>query len=71
MRVKEPSHHDFPSHKRRHLSRRRAGPGINSVISAATIRSIVGGCDVIGIFDGFKWLMEGSMSHVKPSRLRM
>ncbi len=40
-------------------------PGINSVISAATIRSIVGGCDVIGIFDGFKWLMEGSMSHVK------
>ncbi|MEK7764444.1 MAG: diphosphate--fructose-6-phosphate 1-phosphotransferase [Nitrospirota bacterium] len=41
-------------------------PGINSVISAATIRSIVGGCDVIGIFDGFKWLMEGSMSHVKP-----
>ncbi len=41
-------------------------PGINSVISAATIRSIVGGCDVIGIFDGFKWLMEGSMSHIKP-----
>ncbi len=41
-------------------------PGINSVISAATIRSIVGGCDVTGIFDGFKWLMEGSMSHVKP-----
>ena len=41
-------------------------PGINSVISAATIRSIVGGCDVMGIFDGFKWLMEGSMSHVKP-----
>lgn len=40
-------------------------PGINSVISAATIRSIVGGCDVMGIFDGFKWLMEGSMSHVK------
>jgi len=41
-------------------------PGINSVISAATIRSIVGGCDVMGILDGFKWLMEGSMSHVKP-----
>ena len=41
-------------------------PGINSVISAATIRSIVGGCDVIGIFDGFKWLMDGSMGHVKP-----
>ena len=41
-------------------------PGINSVISAATIRSIVGGCDVIGILDGFKWLMEGSQSHVTP-----
>jgi ATP-dependent phosphofructokinase / diphosphate-dependent phosphofructokinase len=41
-------------------------PGINSVISAATIRSIVGGCDVIGILDGFKWLMEGSPSHVTP-----
>lgn len=41
-------------------------PGINSVISAATIRSIVGGSDVIGILDGFKWLMEGSQSHVKP-----
>ena len=24
-------------------------PGINSVIGAATIRSILGGCDVIGI----------------------
>ena len=41
-------------------------PGINSVISAATIRSIVGGCDVMGIFDGFKWLMEGSQSHITP-----
>ena len=39
-------------------------PGINSVISAATIRSIVGGCDVMGILDGFKWLIEGSLSHV-------
>ena len=41
-------------------------PGINSVISAATIRSIAGGCEVIGILDGFKWLMEGNTSHVKP-----
>ena len=41
-------------------------PGINSVISAATIRSILGGCDVMGILDGFKWLMEGSTSRVKP-----
>ena len=41
-------------------------PGINSVISAVTIRSILGGCDVIGIIDGFKWLMEDNVSHVRP-----
>ena len=41
-------------------------PGINSVISAVTIRSILGGCDVVGILDGFKWLMEGSLSQVRP-----
>ena len=41
-------------------------PGINSVISAVTIRSILGGCDVVGIIDGFKWLMEGSTSQVRP-----
>jgi 6-phosphofructokinase len=41
-------------------------PGINSVISAVTIRSILGGCDVIGILDGFKWLMEGNTSQVRP-----
>ena len=41
-------------------------PGINSVISAATIRSILGGSDVLGIIDGFKWLMEGSTGQVRP-----
>src|SRR5258705_4949081 len=41
-------------------------PGINSVISAVTIRSMLGGCDVVGILDGFKWLMEGSVSQVRP-----
>ena len=40
-------------------------PGINSVIGAATIRSILGGCDVIGIQDGFKWIMDGQTSKVK------
>ena len=40
-------------------------PGINSVIGAATIRAIVEGIDVIGIKDGFKWIMEGDISHVK------
>ena len=41
-------------------------PGINSVISAVTIRSILSGCDVVGILDGFKWLMEGNLSQVRP-----
>jgi len=41
-------------------------PGINSVISAVTIRSIIGGSEVLGFLDGFKWLMEGSTEHVHP-----
>ena len=41
-------------------------PGINSVISAATIRSILGGSDVLGLIDGFKWLMDGSTGQVRP-----
>lgn len=41
-------------------------PGINSVINAATIRSILGGADVLGIIDGFKWLMEGGTGQVRP-----
>ena len=40
-------------------------PGINSVIGAATIRAIVEGIDVIGIKDGFKWIMQGDISHKK------
>jgi 6-phosphofructokinase len=38
-------------------------PGINSVISAATIRANLEGVDVIGIKDGFKWLMQGEITH--------
>jgi len=41
-------------------------PGINSVIGAATIRAILSGADVIGIQDGFKWIMRGDISHVVP-----
>jgi 6-phosphofructokinase len=40
-------------------------PGINSVIGAATIRAIVEGIEVIGVRDGFKWIMEGDISHTK------
>lgn len=40
-------------------------PGINSVISAATIRASLEGVEVVGIRDGFRWIMEGDISHVK------
>jgi len=41
-------------------------PGINSVISAATIRAEMEGIEVIGILDGFKWIMQGNINRVKP-----
>ncbi len=40
-------------------------PGINSVISAATIRSLVAGVEVVGLLDGFKWLMQSDITHVR------
>ncbi len=41
-------------------------PGINSVIGAATIRSLLEGIDVLGIKDGFEWIMQGDTDHVIP-----
>ncbi|MBX3185865.1 MAG: 6-phosphofructokinase [Labilithrix sp.] len=41
-------------------------PGINSVIGAATIRASLSGVEVLGIQDGFKWLIEGDTSRVSP-----
>jgi 6-phosphofructokinase 1 len=41
-------------------------PGINSVISAATIEAINSGWEVVGILDGFQHLIEGSTDHVVP-----
>jgi ATP-dependent phosphofructokinase / diphosphate-dependent phosphofructokinase len=41
-------------------------PGINSVISAATIEAINTGWEVVGILDGFQHLMEGSGADVVP-----
>jgi 6-phosphofructokinase len=41
-------------------------PGINSVISAATIRGQLEGVDVLGIRDGFQWIMQGNIDHVVP-----
>lgn len=41
-------------------------PGINSVIGAATIRSILSGAEVIGIRDGFKWIMRSNIDNITP-----
>ncbi len=40
-------------------------PGINSVIGAATIRAALEGVEVLGIEDGFEWLMQGNIDHVR------
>jgi 6-phosphofructokinase 1 len=41
-------------------------PGINSVIGAATIRASLSGVPVIGIQEGFRWIMEGDTSRTVP-----
>jgi ATP-dependent phosphofructokinase / diphosphate-dependent phosphofructokinase len=41
-------------------------PGINSVISAATIRGRLDGVEVVGIRDGFEWIMKGNIDRVQP-----
>jgi len=40
-------------------------PGINGVIAAATIEAINSGCDVVGILDGYRWIVKGDTTHVK------
>ncbi|MDZ4383439.1 MAG: diphosphate--fructose-6-phosphate 1-phosphotransferase, partial [Thermodesulfovibrionia bacterium] len=39
-------------------------PGINGVISAATIEAVSKDIKVIGIMDGFKWLFQGDTSKI-------
>jgi ATP-dependent phosphofructokinase / diphosphate-dependent phosphofructokinase len=46
-------------------------PGINSVISAATIRANLDGVDVIGIAEGFKWLMRGDITHTEELTIEL
>src|SRR5262245_46321812 len=41
-------------------------PGINSVISAATIRGVLESVEVVGLRDGFEWIMQGDVDHVTP-----
>ncbi len=45
-------------------------PGINSVIGAAAIRAALAGSEVIGIQDGFRWIMEGNVDHILPLTIR-
>jgi 6-phosphofructokinase 1 len=40
-------------------------PGINSVVSAATIRARLEGVEVVGIRDGFERIMQGDTTHVQ------
>ena len=44
-------------------------PGINGVISAATLRCLGEGSKVVGIEQGFKWIMQGDVSRVMPLTL--
>ena len=39
-------------------------PGINGVISAATIEAMNQGVEVIGIRDGFKWIAQADKKHI-------
>lgn len=45
-------------------------PGINSVIGAATIRASISGVEVVGVIDGFRWLIEGDTSKVTPLTIK-
>ncbi len=45
-------------------------PGINGVIAAATIEGINQGFEVIGFYDGFKWLAAGEAQHCRPLTIR-
>ena len=45
-------------------------PGINSVIGAATIRAAISGVEVVGLLDGFRWLMERDTSKVVPLTIK-
>jgi 6-phosphofructokinase 1 len=40
-------------------------PGINGVISSATIEAINHGLEVLGFQDGFKWLAQGDTEHYR------
>ncbi len=41
-------------------------PGINAVISAVTATACAAHVSVLGLKDGFRWVMEGNVDHVVP-----
>jgi 6-phosphofructokinase 1 len=41
-------------------------PGINGVISAVTLEALNHGVEVLGLQDGYKWLIQGDKSHLRP-----
>jgi 6-phosphofructokinase len=45
-------------------------PGINSVIASATIEAVNCGLRVIGIRDGFRWLVQGDTTHLVELGIR-
>ncbi|MBW2448151.1 MAG: 6-phosphofructokinase [Deltaproteobacteria bacterium] len=40
-------------------------PGINGVIGSAAIHAARSGARVVGLLDGFKWLMQGDVGHTR------
>ncbi|MEK7330696.1 MAG: 6-phosphofructokinase, partial [Candidatus Eisenbacteria bacterium] len=40
-------------------------PGINAVIGAATIRAALEDVEVVAVEDGFEWIMQGDIDHVR------
>ncbi|MBM4157509.1 MAG: 6-phosphofructokinase [Ignavibacteria bacterium] len=44
-------------------------PGINGVVRSVTIEAINSGLNVIGVYDGFEWLVKGDHSHVRELRI--
>ncbi|MCG8588742.1 MAG: 6-phosphofructokinase [Proteobacteria bacterium] len=44
-------------------------PGINGVIGAATILARRSGARVLGLFQGFQWLMQGDIQRVRELRI--
>lgn len=45
-------------------------PGINGVIASATIEAINSGLRVLGLCDGYRWLVEGDTSHALELRIQ-